>query len=86
MDDPDPLARQRGPLRGRLDALRGHVVARRQPGEQLAGAAADVERAGAGAGAGGQRQPGDRGVDRGLGERVGECDATVGDRGDRGAV
>jgi hypothetical protein len=50
--------------------------------QQLARAAADVEHAGGLA----QRQRGDRVVDRRLGERVGERDAAMRDRGDRVAV
>ena len=50
--------------------------------EQLSGAAAHIERTAAGR----RRQRGDRRVDGGLGERVGEREAAVGERRDRGAI
>jgi hypothetical protein len=72
------LARRERPAARRLDALGARVVARLDPREQLARAAADVEHAGARL----QRQRVDRRVDRRLAERVGERDAAVGDGGD----
>jgi len=57
-------------------------VARLHAREQLAGAAADVERAGAGL----QREGSDRVVDRRLRQRVGEGDAAMRDRGQRRTV
>jgi hypothetical protein len=52
------------------------------PGRQFTGAAADVEHPRTGH----ERQRADRVVDRRLSERVGERDAVMRDRGERGAV
>lgn len=55
---------------------------RRDPHEQLAGAAADIEHARAGS----QRERADRVVDRRLRQRVGEGDAAMRDGGERRPV
>jgi hypothetical protein len=82
VQDVDVLAGLERPAARRLDALGARAVAHLDAREQLPGSAADVEHTSAL----GQRQRVDRGVDRRLGQRVGERDATVRDRGDGRAV